>query len=221
MDVIDTVDAASDVAGAVASAGLRPLPAVALRLRRIVLGVWVAVIALVGVATTVVVLLAGGPAAVVGSVALVVVAVTAVLGWWYVAAEFRTWRWTVDAERFEVRSGLLYRRRRVVPRTRVQHVSTHAGPLQRSCGLVRLVVHTAGARTPNVIVRDLESAVADALRDELLAERLRPTSTAAIPPAGPPPSPPPVPTVPPATVPGWSPPPVPPSPPPVRPAPPA
>ena len=66
---------------------------------------------------------------------------------------------------------MVVQRRAIVPRSRVQHVSTNAGPLQRAFGLVRLDVHTAGARTPTVTIRDLRAGVADALRASLLDDR--------------------------------------------------
>lgn len=81
----------------------------------------------------------------------------------------RSWAWALEPDHLRVDRGVVVRRSALIPRRRVQHVSTHVGPLQRRFGLVSLEVHTAGARTPNVVVQNLEAEVADDLRRELAA----------------------------------------------------
>lgn len=66
---------------------------------------------------------------------LVLAAATGVLRW-------LTTRYKVDAERVEVRSGLVFRQHRSVPRDRVRTVDVTAGPLQRLFGLAVLRVGT-------------------------------------------------------------------------------
>ncbi|MEZ5234534.1 MAG: PH domain-containing protein [Acidimicrobiia bacterium] len=154
-----------------ATATVHRLDEAALWLRRLVLGAWLTGAALVVVLGAVAVALVGGPVLPLALVAAGVLGVAGGVGWWFVGAGFRSWAWLLDAERLEVRHGVVVQRRAIVPRSRVQHVSTNAGPLQRAFGLVRLDVHTAGARTPTVTIRDLRAGVADALRASLLDDR--------------------------------------------------
>ncbi|MDJ0791243.1 MAG: PH domain-containing protein [Acidimicrobiia bacterium] len=105
--------------------------------------------------------------------AIVVVAIVAV--WWpWTRLAWRAWGWRLDDATFQTRSGVYTKVWKGVPRDRVQFVEVTAGPLQRSAGLATLVVRTAGVRTPAVNVVDLETAVAEDLRD-----RLSPESSAA------------------------------------------
>jgi membrane protein YdbS with pleckstrin-like domain len=99
----------------------------------------------------------------------VVIAVVAGLGWIVAGLVHRSWAWSLEPDHLRVDRGLVVRRSSLIPRRRVQHVSTRVGPLQRQLGLATLVVHTAGARTPNVVVEHLDEAVADALRADLAA----------------------------------------------------
>ncbi len=93
----------------------------------------------------------------------------AVVGMWWTPLEHRRWGWRLTEDLFEVRHGVWVRTVAMVPRSRIQNVTTAAGPLQTRLGLVTLSVHTAGARTPNVSIRDLDADRAERLRHELRA----------------------------------------------------
>lgn len=96
---------------------------------------------------------------------LVVAAVVLFVGaWLWAGVDHRRWRWRLTPDLFEVRWGVLVRRTALVPRSRIQNVTTSAGPLQSRFGLVTLTVHTAGARTRNVTVEDLDVGHAEAVR---------------------------------------------------------
>ena len=98
--------------------------------------------------------------------AIVVVATVAV--WWpWTRLAWRAWGWRLDESTFQTRSGVYTKTWKGVPRDRVQFVEVTAGPLQRWAGLATLVVRTAGVRTPAVRVEDLETDVAEDLRDRL------------------------------------------------------
>ncbi len=88
-----------------------------------------------------------------------------------------TWAW-VDGRRraFKLREqdilyarGLLVRRLAIVPITRIQHVETASGPLERWFSLERLTCFTAGGLSEDVVIRSLESGRAQAVRDYVLA----------------------------------------------------
>lgn len=86
------------------------------------------------------------------------------LAWWWAGVDHARWSWRLTERLFEVRRGVLFRRRHLVPRSRIQNVTTTAGPLQRRFGLVTLTVHTAGARTRNVSIEDLDAGYAEGIR---------------------------------------------------------
>lgn len=65
--------------------------------------------------------------------------------------------------------GLLVRRTRVLPIARLQHVETLSNPLERACGLVRLVCFTAGGRGADLVLAGLSAERAEAVKQHLLA----------------------------------------------------
>jgi hypothetical protein len=67
-----------------------------------------------------------------------------------------------------LRTGVLWRSERFVPRLRVQHVDVVEGPLARRHGLAVLSLHTAGAHLESADISGLRAADAYALRDTLL-----------------------------------------------------
>lgn len=98
---------------------------------------------------------------------LVAVAGISALAWWWAGVDHSRWAWRLTPDLFEVRHGVLVRRVYLVPRSRIQNVTTTGGPLQRRYGVVTLTVHTAGARTRNVSIEDLDAGHAEGVRRRL------------------------------------------------------
>ena len=71
-------------------------------------------------------------------------------------------------ETIELRHGLLFRAESSIPHFRVQHVDVRQGPLQRSAGIVELVISTASAAT-DATLPGVEPERADAIRRVVLA----------------------------------------------------
>jgi hypothetical protein len=88
------------------------------------------------------------------------------------ARRFRSWGYRMDAEELQVARGLWTQWHTVVPLDRVQHLDIAQGPLERSFGVSRLIVHTAGTLHSQVTLPGLTRPVAEAMRDEIRA-RLR------------------------------------------------
>jgi len=84
------------------------------------------------------------------------------------AVHYRHVSYTLDAEGIEIRSGVWWRQVMSVPRSRVQHIDVSQGPLERSFGLGRLVLYTAGTAHSRVELPGLSYAVAFSLRNYLL-----------------------------------------------------
>ena len=84
------------------------------------------------------------------------------------AVHYRHVSYVLDAEGIEIRTGVWWRQIISVPRSRVQHIDVSQGPMERSYGLGRLVVYTAGTNHSRVELAGLSHAVALALRNYLL-----------------------------------------------------
>ena len=66
------------------------------------------------------------------------------------------------------RKGLVWRAVTVVPFSRVQHVETHRGPIDRLAGLSELKIYTAGGASSDLKVPGLKIGEASALRQSIL-----------------------------------------------------
>ena len=144
----------------------QPLPPAAKTIIRLRLGVAYVLVALVLVVFTVVAAMAGEPAlAVIAGVAAV-----AVIAVWWISSTliYRAYGWMLTAETVELRSGVIVHRHMVLPRTRVQNVTVSAGPVARSLGVTTVIVHSAGAKTPNIAIPDVTNEVGDFVRTSLL-----------------------------------------------------
>lgn len=95
------------------------------------------------------------------------VVVNTVVSLWWTTLDFRRWRWRLTDDLLEVRRGVIVRKTSLVPRSRIQNVTTTVGPLQSRFGVVTMTVHTAGTRTPNVAIQDLDAGHAEAIRRQL------------------------------------------------------
>ncbi|HJR92638.1 MAG TPA: PH domain-containing protein [Acidimicrobiia bacterium] len=147
-------------------AELAGLGADALAIRRARVGIESAVIAVIG-AAVVVLLPRFTDWSVPWWVVVALVAANGVVSLWWASVEFERWRWRLDDELLEVRRGVVVRRTSLVPRNRIQNVTTTVGPLQRRFGVVTVTVHTAGTRTPNVAIEDLDAGHAERIRRQL------------------------------------------------------
>lgn len=77
-----------------------------------------------------------------------------------------TWYWLTE-EGLYIQTGVIWRRKTLVPRNRIQHTDVAQGPLQRKFSLAKLVVYTAGTRDASVPLDGLEFSVANELREQL------------------------------------------------------
>lgn len=139
-----------------------PLPPAIRTLRRVVAVVFAVVVAIGSVAVGVAV----------DSVALIVVVLAATpiglgLRWWVIDLGYARWRWGVDERWVERCSGVVVHTTQVVPRSRVQTLTTRTGPIDRWLGLSSIVIHTAGTHTPNLVIPHLDATAAEELRAEL------------------------------------------------------
>jgi len=81
--------------------------------------------------------------------------------------EYDAFRYSVREEDLLVQSGVIFRRWSSIPLTRIQHVDTRQGPLERLLGLSRLLVFTAAGMSADGSIPGLATATAETMRDEL------------------------------------------------------
>lgn len=86
---------------------------------------------------------------------------------WMPAAAYRHYAYQVGEVDVRVMHGWWTRGVTVVLHSRIQHVDTRQGPIERSMGLATVVIFTAGSVGAMVAIPGLDDAVAEALRDRL------------------------------------------------------
>lgn len=83
---------------------------------------------------------------------------------------YRAWGYRLGAEELLLRHGLWTHVETSVPLRRVQHLDVAQGPLERGFRVMRLVLHTAGTASSQVVLPGLSRATAEAIRDEIRAQ---------------------------------------------------
>ncbi|AYC39530.1 PH domain-containing protein [Streptomyces griseorubiginosus] len=136
------------------------LPPGLLRMRRMLLVVWLGLIA---VGLGVLLGLLCGP--VWAAFALLPVALI-VWGWVLIGRNWRSWRYAERADDLLISRGVLWREETVVPYGRMQLVEVTSGPVERHFGLASVQLHTAAAAT-DATIPGLDPAEAERLRDRL------------------------------------------------------
>jgi membrane protein YdbS with pleckstrin-like domain len=82
-------------------------------------------------------------------------------------ARYRSWSFTLRDSDVVLRRGVWWRVTSIVPHSRIQHVDTTHGPLERKLGLSSVVMFTAGSVGASMTIPGLPAAEADELRDTL------------------------------------------------------
>ena len=80
---------------------------------------------------------------------------------------YRAWGFALRPEEIYMEHGVLTHVRTVVPLRRIQHVDVSQDLIEREYALGRLVVHTAGSRSSDVVIPGLPLSEAERIRDEV------------------------------------------------------
>ena len=88
----------------------------------------------------------------------------------YPGFAYRHASWRLSEYGLDIRRGVWWRHRIVVPRSRIQHSDLEQGPLQRGFGIATLVIHTAGTKNSSVKLEGLAAKTAETLRDTLVSD---------------------------------------------------
>jgi hypothetical protein len=136
------------------------LPQGLLRMRRLLLVVWL------GLLTLVVGLLPGVLAGPAWALCALLPLALLLWGWVLLGRNWRSWRYAERADDLLICRGVLWREETVVPYGRMQLVEVTSGPVERHFGLASLQLHTAAAAT-DAAIPGLDPAEAERLRDRL------------------------------------------------------
>ncbi|MBK3567546.1 PH domain-containing protein [Streptomyces sp. MBT62] len=136
------------------------LPPGLLKMRRMLLVVWLGVLTLaLGVPLG---LFAGRGWAAFALLPLGVMA----WGWVVLGRNWRSWRYAERADDLLISKGVLWHHETIVPYGRMQLVEVTSGPVERHFGLASVQLHTAAAAT-DATIPGLDPAEAERLRDRL------------------------------------------------------
>lgn len=80
---------------------------------------------------------------------------------------FRAWGYRRTDEDLQLRRGIWLEVHTLVPLDRVQHIDIAQGPIERLCGVCRLIVHTAGTANSEVVLPGLSRETAESMRDDI------------------------------------------------------
>ncbi len=92
------------------------------------------------------------------------------LGFIWSKKRYQYSRWWYQDEGLYIQKGVIWRRRILVPKNRVQHTDVSQGPLERKFELGQLKVNTAGTKDASVELSGIELKVANELRNRLIDE---------------------------------------------------
>lgn len=91
---------------------------------------------------------------------------------WWAGKSMELWSWMVGEDTVELRRGVFWRRHVVLPRNRVQNVTISTGPVRSYLDLVTVVVHSAGAATPNIALPGVSPAEGEWVQQILLGSKV-------------------------------------------------
>jgi len=80
---------------------------------------------------------------------------------------YQSWGFALRPEEIYMEHGVLKHVRTVVPLRRIQHVDVSQDLIEREFALGRLVVHTAGSRSSDVVIPGLPLPDAEEIRDKI------------------------------------------------------
>jgi membrane protein YdbS with pleckstrin-like domain len=80
---------------------------------------------------------------------------------------YAAWRYRLTPDALRLDRGVMFRVESVVPYTRIQHVDTEQGPLERLLGLSHVTVHTASGSGSSLTIPGLVPDDGHALREHL------------------------------------------------------
>jgi len=100
-----------------------------------------------------------------GALAVPVALLLAFWAFWSPRRRYESWGYRIGEDELQLGYGIWTRVGTIVPFNRVQHIDLAQGPIERSFGVARLILHTAGTRSSAVTLPGLAAPQAERLRD--------------------------------------------------------
>ncbi len=88
----------------------------------------------------------------------------------YPAIEYRQWGYIISEDRVEIRHGIFFIQRTIIPIVRIQHVTITQGPINRKLGVSTILINTASGvfKIEGLSDRDAD-LIAESLKSRLVA----------------------------------------------------
>jgi hypothetical protein len=102
-----------------------------------------------------------------GALTGIILFLSALYTLWWPRLRYRHWSYDLRPEELFLTHGVLNRVRTTVPLRRIQHLDVSQDILEREFALGRLIVHTAGSRSSDVVIPGLPLDTAERMRDEV------------------------------------------------------
>lgn len=104
------------------------------------------------------------------SIALAIIGLVTFMLAWMPRKDYEAKRLRLDDFGIEIHRGVFWKRRQLIPRSRIQHTDVSQGPLQRRFGLGTIKLHTAGTLNATIALEGLAHTRAVELRDRLVLD---------------------------------------------------
>lgn len=98
---------------------------------------------------------------------LLAMAVAGSIAFWIPPLRYRYWGYELRDEELLLVRGIFNRTHTIIPLRRIQHLDVSQDIFEREFDVAKLIVHTAGTRSSDIILPGLNQDVAEALRDEM------------------------------------------------------
>lgn len=89
------------------------------------------------------------------------------LAWFLPPLRYRYWGYRLGDEELLLVRGIFNRVHTIIPLRRIQHLDVSQDIFEREFDVAKLIVHTAGTRSSDVVLPGLQQHVAEDLRDEM------------------------------------------------------
>ena len=87
----------------------------------------------------------------------------------YPAIEYRQWGYIISEDRVDIRHGIFYIQRTIIPIVRIQHVTIAQGPINRRLGVSTILINTAsGVFKIEGLSNENADRIAESLKDRLI-----------------------------------------------------
>jgi len=147
--------------------GLQDLAPAIVKVWRIKSGLFSAVLVIIAVVLDILNLFDSDKLAPFGVIPLVVLAIALFFALWIPRLRYKYWGYDLRAQELLLVRGILNRVHTIIPLRRIQHLDVSQDIFEREFEVGKLIIHTAGTRSSDVILPGLSIDVAEKLRDEM------------------------------------------------------